>query len=107
MPVTLAPRSSGLAGGQIAITRPALDPDSPAEPSPYAIAAEIMVPNGTMAGQRVTGLDVRFDGEALGETLTGTVTGDGRRAGASGARRGRYGASPASKRKTSPLSETT
>jgi translocation and assembly module TamB len=78
-------RSSGSAGIQIAVDR-APEPVSAASPPddaerPYAVTASLLVPEGRLAGQPVSGIRLDFAGEATDERVAGRLDGGGELAG--------------------------
>lgn len=78
-------RSTGSAGVQIAVERvpPAASetPSSGDPERPYSVNASVLVPDGRLAGQPVSGLRLGFAGEAIGDRVAGRLDGDGQLAG--------------------------
>ncbi|WP_306119418.1 MULTISPECIES: translocation/assembly module TamB domain-containing protein [unclassified Roseitalea] len=76
----IADASSGMAGAQIAIARPEPPQEAEADPAPqpYRIDAMVVMPDGALAGQAVSGLRLEFDGQALDGAIDGALSGDGR-----------------------------
>ncbi|MBO6723948.1 MAG: translocation/assembly module TamB domain-containing protein [Roseitalea sp.] len=78
-------RSSGSAGIQVAVNRAPAPPSDTAPENeaerPYGVTASLLLPQGRLAGQPVSGMRLDFAGEAIEDRVAGRLDGGGDLAG--------------------------
>lgn len=76
----IQPQSSGTAGAQFRLSRPAPDEET-GETDPLSVTAQVLVPNGQLASQPVSNLDLGFAGTIAEDIAQGSLSGTGSMAG--------------------------